>query len=68
MAKVKVKTKARIVFNPKETVITEVWKGIVTRRSGKYAHYCFAYDDLLIDETDTDLFKDCLCGMPNPKT
>jgi len=58
----------RIVFNPNRVVITDdsVWP--FESRSGQYAHFCYEFDDMLIDETDIKEFASCNCGKPNPKT
>jgi len=64
-AKVKI---ARVVFNPYRRILTEEVRGkVICVRTGLYAHYCYEYDDMLIDESDPE-FKNCLCGIPNAKT
>ena len=58
---------SRVILNPRSEVLTEEIRGIVTRRSGKFAHYCYDYDEMLIDENDPE-FQTCLCGVPNART
>ena len=58
----------RFIFNPDNRLVVDNVPGVYIRsRQGKYAHYCYEWDELLIDEHDPE-FEACLCGMPNPKT
>jgi hypothetical protein len=58
---------ARVVFNPHRKMLTEGVPPKCSGRNGLYAHFCYEYDEMLIDENDPE-FVNCLCGMPNPKT
>ncbi len=58
------KTKAtRVVFNP----LGKTLEGDGRKLNGKYAHYCYEWDDMLIDETCEE-FSACVCGKPDPRT
>lgn len=57
----------RVVFNPHNNVITDTLGPLTKSRHGKYAHYCYDWDELLIDENDPE-FEVCNCGKPNAKT
>ena len=50
---------AQIVFNPTGKQVIDPCTGVI--RTGKYAHFCYEYDELLIDENDAE-FSTCLCG------
>jgi hypothetical protein len=66
----KMVTPTRVVFNPNQAPIVDQCDrelGKPRMRKGKYAHYCYEWDELLIDETDFE-FPFCKCGCPNPKT
>ncbi len=64
----KKKLQERIVFNPtRQPIKCHVGAKEVITRSGKYAHFCYEWDDMLIDETDKE-FEVCQCGKPNPRT
>jgi len=71
-AKAKITKAPRIIFNPTRKWICDpvpgtgcpLYKGA---RNGLYAHFCYDWDEMLIDETDPE-FNSCMCGMPNPKT
>jgi hypothetical protein len=58
---------SRVVFNPHNELIFENLNQPIRSRKGRYAHYCYEWDEMLIDENDPE-FESCLCGMPNPKT
>ncbi len=63
---------ARVVFNPHNKELTEEFdnvRGVAAHitRKGKYAHYCYDWDEMLIDENDPE-FEACTCGKPNPLT
>ena len=53
----------RLIFNPNNHTLTDSLRV----RRGKYAHYCFDHNDLLIDENDKE-FITCECGRVNPRT
>lgn len=63
----KIAPPVRIVFNPHNAVLTDVLGPITKMRHGRYAHYCYSWDELLIDEGDEE-FKVCECGVPNART
>ena len=50
----------RIVFNIDHKAMHDPCTNRI--RKGKYAHFCFYHDELLIDENDQE-FSSCLCGM-----
>lgn len=60
---------SRIIFNPTGKIIRDPVgpENVATARSGIYAHFCYDWDELLIDETDPE-FEACTCGKSNPKT
>jgi hypothetical protein len=59
---------SRIIFNPNNAVIVDPCDtGLNVIRSGKYAHYCYEWDEMLIDEHDPE-FEACNCGKPNPRS
>lgn len=49
--------KGRVLLNPSGKTIVD---GNV-QRSGKMAHNCYEWDEMLIDETDPE-YDACLCG------
>ena len=60
----------RVVFNPTEKVITDPDVPVgspYSERKGKYAHLCYDWDEMLIDEHDSE-FSSCSCGLPNTRT
>lgn len=57
----------RIIFNPTRKRVVDLLSDGERVRSGLYTHYCYEWDEMLIDENDPE-FAVCLCGMPNPKT
>lgn len=63
--------KARIVFNPSRAMIIDSVStgraGGSEMRNGLYAHFCYDWDEMLIDENDPE-FGVCTCGIPNSKT
>jgi len=65
-AKVKI---ARVVFNPhQEIVYDDLTKNrLHNYRCGIYAHFCYEWDEMLIDENDPE-FETCSCGMPDGRT
>lgn len=62
---------ARVIFNPTGKKIIEPMAmgpdNLPIVRSGLYAHFCYDWDEMLIDEHDPE-FEYCICGMPNNKT
>lgn len=70
-SKAKIATKSRVVFNPNRLDMYETDSKHVmiqgSMRDGLYAHYCYDWDEMLIDENDPE-FECCNCGKPNPKT
>lgn len=60
------KPKERMVFNPTNGVVTDpcCTKRKYFSRRGKYAHLCFDWNEMLIDETDPE-FETCTCGIPD---
>jgi hypothetical protein len=68
MPKARIRKVSRVVFNPRRlSIVDPGYASGKVRRDGLYAHFCFDFEDTLIDETD-DVFEACTCGMPNPKT
>ena len=65
----KIINSGRIVFNPtNRAIIDEYTESGHCIRTGKYAHHCYDWDEMLIDETDEHEFSICRCGVPDAKT
>lgn len=67
--KAKIAKLARVVFNPDQAVIYDPApaNSLHNYRCGKYSHYCYDNNEMLIDENDSE-FATCNCGKPNSKT
>ena len=68
--KAKTAKPSRVLLNPNRLRIVDPCEhelGLPRERNGIFAHYCYEWDEMLIDETDPE-FATCLCGCPNPKT
>ena len=65
-----VKQPTRICFNPTRATIYDPIDPDGFRymsRNGLYAHFCYEWDEMLIDETDSE-FALCKCGCPDERT